>query len=96
MTPARIDHVELVESGVPAASGSAEEVEPIVERQLSLAVESAPGETAEIPIFLPFDGAEWHGVDMKNLKLRVRITREGAEPGWSEAHVYTSPDGGVP
>lgn len=97
MTPARIESVELVESGAPAVFGSrGEDDEPIAVRPLSLAVESVPGEPTEVPIFLPFDGARWDTVDTRKLKLRVTIVRDGQEPTWFETYVYTPPDGGAP
>jgi len=93
MTPARIESVEMVAYTPATIGGSAGEDEPIVERPLSLALESAAGEPVEVPIFLPFDTARWGAVDMKDLRLRVEVAREGQEPTWIETRVYRPSQG---
>ena len=97
MTPALIESIELVESGVPVVAGTrATDDEPILVRPLSLSVESSPGEPAEVPIFLPFDGAQWDTVDTRKLKLRVVFSRGDQEPTWFDTYLYPPPDGGAP
>jgi hypothetical protein len=96
MTPIRIESVELIANTPPTFGAGRGDDEPIVAQPVSLAVASEQGESAEVPLFLPFDTTRWGALGSKGLRLRVVFAREGQEPTWLETRVYTPSDRGGP